>query len=109
MSFIKNPTTFLNILKQLIADEDIDNLLKKHEYIDVARKFKVSAFLHFFTCSSVYEWKSFRHGADLGNGFGLIRSDYSTISKKAKDVLFLFLRICVLLCVLVATEAFSVN
>lgn len=91
-SFIKNSTTFLNIFKQLIADEDIDNLLKKHDYIDVARKFTVSALLHFFTCSSVYEWKSFRHGADLGNCFGLIRSDYSTISKKAKEVPFLIFK-----------------
>lgn len=91
-SFIKNFTTFLNILKQLITDKDIDNLLKKHEYIDVARKFTVSALLHFFTCSSVYEWKSFRHGADLGNCFGLICSDYSTISKKAKDVPFLIFK-----------------
>jgi len=59
----KNSITFLTILKQLITDEDIDNVLTKHEYIDIARKFAVSALLNFLTSAAVNEWKSFRHGA----------------------------------------------
>jgi len=87
-SFIKQSTIFLNIFKQLITDQDIDKLLKKHEYIDVARKFTVSALLDFFTNAAVNEWKSFRHGADVAPDFGLPSIDYSTISKKSKDVPF---------------------
>lgn len=44
--------------------------------------------LDFFTNSAVNEWKSFRHGADVAPDFGLPSIDYSTISKKAKDVPF---------------------
>lgn len=72
-------------LKQLITDEDTDTVLKKHDYIDVARKFTVSALLQFLATSAVCQWKSFRH---VALEFDLTDSDYSTISKKAKEVPF---------------------
>jgi len=84
-------------------------LLTKHEYIVIARKFTVSALLNFLTSAAVNEWKIFRHGADVASNFGLIASDYSTISKKAKEVPFVFLRIYFLLSVLAVIERFAVN
>jgi hypothetical protein len=49
--FIREHTTFLTILKQLITEKEINEIRKRHEYEKVARSFTVTALLHFLTRS----------------------------------------------------------
>ncbi|MGL5513882.1 MAG: IS4 family transposase, partial [Sporomusa sp.] len=74
------------MLKQLVTDEEIKEILHRHEYEDVARRFTVTALLHFLVTAALQQWKSFRHGADVGEGHGLSGCHYSTVSKKAGAV-----------------------
>ena len=86
--FIRQHTTFLTILKQLVTEEEIKEILRRHEYEEVARRFTVTALLHFLVTAALQQWKSFRHGADVGEGHGLFGCHYSTVSKKAGEVPF---------------------
>ena len=49
---MKQSTTFLTILEQLITEEDIKNILNQFSYVDVARKFTVKSLLEFFTIAA---------------------------------------------------------
>lgn len=96
---MKNYTTFLNILKGLVTDEDILKILLKYDYVDVATKFTVAAMLNFFTTASLNEWEGYRHGCDVSKNYGLVSVDHSTVSKKAKAVPFeIFKEIFTLVC-----------
>ncbi|MEZ2661361.1 transposase [Aneurinibacillus aneurinilyticus] len=83
---MEQSTTLLTILESLISEEDIQAIIDKHKYQEVARKFTVKALVHMFVMAAANEWKSFRHSADVATSYGLPAVNYSTFSKKASTV-----------------------
>ena len=83
---MEQSTTLLTILESLISEEDIQAIIDKHKYQEVARKFTVKALVHMFVMAAANEWKSFRHSADVATSYGLPAVNYSTFSKKASAV-----------------------
>lgn len=74
-----------NILLTL-SDEEIQLIAEAVGYRDSSRTFTLRELIHFFLLAAMHQWKSFRHGADVGPLYGLPRFHYSTVSKKAKEV-----------------------
>ena len=55
-------------------------------YEDTARKCKTKAAVSYMISSSLHEWKSFRHCADVGASVGLPKVKRSTLSKKVSHL-----------------------
>lgn len=83
---MKEFNTITKLLSTLISPEELAELLEKHNYVDVARKFKVEDLLNFFVASALEKWAGFREGSEVMAAIGLTPVNYSTVSKKAADV-----------------------
>lgn len=83
---MKEFNTITKLLSTLISLEELLSLLEKHNYVDVARKFKVEDLLDFFVASALEKWAGFRDGTEVMASIGLSPVNYSTVSKKAADV-----------------------
>lgn len=83
---MKQFNTISKLLSTLISPEELMAIVEKHNYTDVARKFKVENLLDFFMAATLEKWAGYRDGADVMASIGLSSVDYSTISKKAGDV-----------------------
>ncbi len=79
-------TTLPNLMQKLVSDEEIQLIAEAVGYRDSSRTFTLRELIHFFLLAAMHQWKSFRHGADVGPLYGLPRFHYSTVSKKAKEV-----------------------
>ncbi|WP_318615871.1 transposase [Sporosarcina sp. YIM B06819] len=67
-------------------------LLEKHNYKVVARKFKVEDLLDFFVGATLEKWAGFRDGTEMMASIDLSPVNYSTVSKKAADVPYKFFK-----------------
>jgi len=74
------------LLSTLISPEELMEIVEKHQYEDVARKFHVEDLLDFFVAAALEKWAGFRDGTDVMASIGLSPVNYSTVSKKAADV-----------------------
>ena len=83
---MKQFNTISKLLSTLISPEELMGLLEKHDYVDVARKFKVEDLLNFFVAAALEKWAGFRDGTEMMASIGLSPVNYSTVSKKAADV-----------------------
>lgn len=83
---MKQFNTNSKLLAILISPEELMELLEKHDYKEVARKFPVEALLDFFVAAALEKWAGFRHGTEVMASIGLTPVNYSTVSKKAADV-----------------------
>ncbi|MED4270447.1 IS4 family transposase, partial [Geobacillus stearothermophilus] len=79
-------TTLPNLMQKLVSNEEIQLIAEAVGYRDSSRTFTLRELIHFFLLAAMHQWKSFRHGADVGPLYGLPRFHYSTVSKKAKEV-----------------------
>lgn len=83
---MKQFTIISKLLAILISPEELMELLEKHNYKDVARKFKVEDLFDFFVAAALEKWSGFRDGTEVMESVGLSPVNYSTVSKKAADV-----------------------
>lgn len=81
--------SFEKILQEIITDEEIERISKKYGYIEKGRKMLVKTLFQYFLLSAFLETKSMRELHKQGSMYGLPAVDYSTISKKAKEVPFM--------------------
>ncbi|WP_446189246.1 transposase [Geobacillus subterraneus] len=73
-------------MQKLVSDEEIQRIAEAVGYRDSSRTFTLRKLIYFFLLAAMPQWKSFRHGADVGPLYGLPTFHYSTVSKKAKEV-----------------------
>ena len=83
---MKNNTTIFDIFQILLTKEEAKSVCDALGYKDTSRKFTIYDLLQFFIAAATNECKSFRHGSESMEKYGLQPVDYSTISKKATDV-----------------------
>lgn len=74
------------LLSILISEEELMTIVEKHNYVDVARTFKVENLLDFFIAAAIEKWDGYRGGTEVMASIGLSPANYSTVSKKASDV-----------------------
>jgi len=79
--------TLPQVFKSLFGQAELASILKKYGYRDTARKFTVLELLKFFVAAAVGEWESYRESEEqLAGRSDIVRSDHSTLSKKAKEL-----------------------
>ena len=61
-------------------------IVEKHNYIDVARTFKVENFLNFFIAAAVVKWDGYRDGTEILASIGFFMVNYYKFSKELDDV-----------------------
>ena len=83
---MKQFNTISKLLTTLISPEELMAIVEKHNYIDVARTFKVENLLDFFIAAALEKWAGYRDGSEVMASIGLSPVNYSTVSKKARDV-----------------------
>ena len=76
------------ILQSFVTKEEMEPLLKQVNYVDTARKFTVYDLFMFLAEAALGQWKGYRDGEQRMEACGLRQMNYSTISKKAKEVPF---------------------
>lgn len=81
-------TMFLDLFQSAVTEEEVKKLVAQVGYEDTARKCTVYQLLSFFAQAAFGQWKSYRHGALQTSLCGLPKMDYSSLSKKAKDIPF---------------------
>ncbi|PMB09905.1 IS4 family transposase, partial [Fischerella thermalis CCMEE 5273] len=85
--------TLLHSLQCLLPPNQIQEIVKKYNVCDTARKLTVYEFLKFSVVSAVGQWKSYRESEDqLAAHSELVAVDHSTLSKKARDLPFSILK-----------------
>ncbi|MBM7649047.1 hypothetical protein JOC78_002000 [Bacillus ectoiniformans] len=95
-------TMFPQLVQKFISDEDIKTLTRLFDCADTARKLTVKTLIQYLVLAAANEWKSLRHCSDVGVSSGLVKVDYSTLSKKLsqmdyrhmKEVFHLIVRKC---------------
>ena len=80
---MKQFNTISTLLTTLISPEELMAIVEKHNYIDVARTFKVENLLDFFIAAALEKWAGYRDGLEVMASIGLSPVNYSTFSKKA--------------------------
>jgi len=76
------------LLSTLISTEELLEIVQKHQYEDIARKFHVEDLLDFFMAAALEKWDGFRAGTEVMASIGLHPVNYSTVSKKAAEVAY---------------------
>lgn len=89
---MKQSTTFLNLLQNLLSKEEVQAITKELNYEDPSRKLDTHMLIQYLVMAAFSEWKSFRHGADVAEQHGLPPVHYSTFSKKTSVVPFSVLK-----------------
>jgi hypothetical protein len=79
-------TLFRTLVQTLLSEEEIKPIIEIIGYHDRARTFTVYTLLQYWTQAAFEQWYGYRDGADRAANCGLPSGDYSTFSKKAKDV-----------------------
>lgn len=83
---MKNNTTISKILQEVINEEKVKEKAKKYKYEEKARKADVSTVLRYQLAGSIEECESLRELPAYGIKHGLVKIDYSTLSKKGKEI-----------------------
>ena len=73
-------------MQEVINEEKVKKIAKKYEYEEKARKATVSTVLRYQLAGSIEECESLRELAVYGIKHGLTKLDYSTLSKKGKEI-----------------------
>ena len=89
---MKNFTMISDCIQAFLSKDEINSILQDIEYKDSARKFDVSNLLNHWIASSLDGWKSFRDSEVRSKTHFTDNVDFSTFSKKAKDVPFEFFK-----------------
>lgn len=85
---MKKSTSISTVLQLLIPEEKIRPILEELKYVDVARKFTVYDLFLFLAEAAFQQWDGYRDGAQRMSLQGQRAVNYSTLSKKAKEVPF---------------------
>jgi len=72
---MKQFNTISKFLAILISPEELMELLEKHQYKEVVRKFKVEDLLDFYVSAAFEEWASFRYGTKVMASIGLVAGE----------------------------------
>jgi hypothetical protein len=91
---MKKSPTFQNLIQSVLTKEEAQSLIESIDYQDSARKFTVHTLLKYWAQAAFEQWDGYRDGADRAPASGLAEVDYSTFSKKAKDVPFEIFKKC---------------
>ena len=92
---MNNNTTVQKILQEAIREKEIKELSAKYGYEEVGRKLTAYGLLQYFMGSSLLKIRSYRELAETSETLGLIKVDYSELSKKAKQVPYeIYLELC---------------
>jgi hypothetical protein len=92
---MNNNTTVQKIMQEVIREKEIKELSEKYKYEEVGRKLTAYGLLQYFMGSSLLKIKSYRELAETSGTLGLIKIDYSELSKKAKEVPYeIYLDLC---------------
>lgn len=83
---MKQNTMFPNLIQKFITEEDVALLTEMVGYEDTARKLTVGKLIEYLVTAAASEWKGYRHCGDVGTSAGLVAVDYSTLSKKMKEL-----------------------
>jgi len=83
---MKNHTIINKILQEVINEEKVKKIVEKYKDKDKARKAKVSTVLRYQLAGSIEESGSLRELPAYGMKHGLVKIDYSTLSKKGKEI-----------------------
>lgn len=89
---MKNFTMILDCIQAFLSEDEIKFILNDIGYKDSARKFNVSSLLNHWIASSLDGWKSFRESEFRSKACSFNNVDFTTFSKKAKDVPFEFFK-----------------
>ncbi|EFM10727.1 transposase IS4 family protein [Paenibacillus curdlanolyticus YK9] len=81
-------TTFSQLVQTALPKEIVDSFSNSVGYREVGRKFTVYDLFLFFAQAASDQWKSYREGALRAPACHLVKTCYSTVSKKAGDVPF---------------------
>lgn len=85
---MKKSTMLSNILQTIIPKEELLPFIEQIGYVDSARKFTVYDLFLFLSQAALQQWDGYRDGEKRMPSAGLAKANYSTISKKAKEVPF---------------------
>lgn len=85
---MNNNNKISEIMQALISKTELEKICLKYGYEDTARKLTVHNLLKYFTLSAILESKSYRDLSLQGSMYNLVEVNYSTLSKKAKEVPF---------------------
>ena len=92
---MKEFTPILKILQAVITDDELNNILNTLGYQDKGRILTVGVFFRYLLLSAILKSDGYRELHTQGVQYGLPKVDYSTLSKKAKEIPFeIFLYIC---------------
>jgi DDE family transposase len=81
-------TMFTVLVQSVLTEEEVNLLLSLVKYYEKGRKFTVYDLLLYWTQAAFEQWNGYRDGADRASSCGLPEVNYSTFSKKAKEVPF---------------------
>ncbi|MGO4546644.1 IS4 family transposase [Paenibacillus sp. 2TAB23] len=85
---MKKSTRLSNILQTILPKAEVLPFIEQVGYVDSARKFTVYDLFLFLSQAALQQWDGYRDGEKRMPFSGLERVNYSTISKKAKEVPF---------------------
>lgn len=89
---MKKFSMIFKCIQSFLSKDEMNSVLEELDYKDTSRKFDVQNLLKYWTASSVDGWKSFRDGEVCSKSCDLDNADFSTFSKKSKDVPFEFFK-----------------
>lgn len=88
-------TTIEALLQECVSEKDIKIIAEKYGYKDKGRKVTVIILFRYFLLAAILKSSGFRELRFQGTKFGLPFADYSTLSKKAKEVPYeIFQELC---------------
>lgn len=83
---MKHNTTVSKILQEIIREKEIEELSEKHGYEDKGRKAKVTTMIRYHLSGAIEKSESYRAMEIDGMKNGLVETDYSTLSRKSKEI-----------------------
>jgi hypothetical protein len=82
-------------MQEAIREKSVIDLSEKYGYEEVGRKLTAYGLLRYFMGSAILKIKSYRELAETSATLGLVKVDYSELSKKAKEVPYeIYLDLC---------------
>ena len=83
---MKHNTTISEILQEIIREKEIMEMSEKQGYEDAARKATVATMYRYQLSGAIEKSESYRDLEIDGMKNGLLRTDYTTLSRKSKEI-----------------------
>jgi len=83
---MNNNTTISKILQEVIGEKEIEEASKKYGYKEKARKATVSAMMRYHLAGAIEKCTGYRELEIYGAKHTGVKLDYSTLSKKSKEI-----------------------